>query len=197
VKHLVKRLTYANVMSSIAVFLVLAGATAYAATELGRESVGTKQLQKEAVSLAKIKKAAKNSLKGQTGPAGKAGPAGPTGASGASGKQGPQGPKGDTGEAGTAKAYGLVSGSGAVTLGKVLASANVNHITAGGYCISGLPFTPENAVATLESPALGGETVATGIGVGPSSCPAGTQIRVFTKNAAGTLTDAAYFILIN
>ena len=35
-KPLRKRLTYANVMSSIAVFLVLAGGTAFAATPLGK-----------------------------------------------------------------------------------------------------------------------------------------------------------------
>ena len=35
-KSVRRRLTYANVMSSIAVFLVLAGATAFAATELGK-----------------------------------------------------------------------------------------------------------------------------------------------------------------
>lgn len=40
-----KRLTYANVMSSIAVFLVLGGATALAAG-LAKNSVGTKQLKK-------------------------------------------------------------------------------------------------------------------------------------------------------
>ena len=49
-KSVRKRLTYANVMSSIAVFLVVAGGTAFAATQLGKESVGTKQLKKEAVS---------------------------------------------------------------------------------------------------------------------------------------------------
>lgn len=51
-----KRLTYANVMSSIAVFLVLGGATAFAATELGKNSVGTRELKKNAVTAAKIKK---------------------------------------------------------------------------------------------------------------------------------------------
>lgn len=51
-----KRLTYANVMSSIAVFLVLGGATAVAANQLGKNSVGTAQLKKNAVSTAKLKK---------------------------------------------------------------------------------------------------------------------------------------------
>jgi hypothetical protein len=58
VKQIRKRLTYANVMSSIAMFLVIGGATAFAATELAKNSVGTKQLKKEAVATAKIKKEA-------------------------------------------------------------------------------------------------------------------------------------------
>ena len=40
-KQIRKRLTYANVMSSLAVFLVLGGATAFAATQLAKNSVGT------------------------------------------------------------------------------------------------------------------------------------------------------------
>lgn len=54
-KQIRKRLTYANVMSSIAVFLVLGGATAFAASQLGKNSVGSKQLKKNAVTAAKIK----------------------------------------------------------------------------------------------------------------------------------------------
>jgi hypothetical protein len=56
VKQIRKRLTYANVMSSIAVFLVLGGATALAAGHLGKNSVGTKQLKSNSVTSAKIKK---------------------------------------------------------------------------------------------------------------------------------------------
>jgi hypothetical protein len=48
-------LTYANVMSSIAVFLVLGGA-AFAASQLPKNSVGSKQLKKNAVITSKIKK---------------------------------------------------------------------------------------------------------------------------------------------
>ena len=55
-QKLKQRLTYANVMSSIAVFLVLGGATAVAAGQLGKNSVGTKQLKANAVTSAKIKK---------------------------------------------------------------------------------------------------------------------------------------------
>jgi hypothetical protein len=51
VQQLRKRLTYANVMSSIAVFMVLGGASAIAATK-----IGTKQLKAGAVTTGKIKK---------------------------------------------------------------------------------------------------------------------------------------------
>jgi hypothetical protein len=62
VKKIRKRLTYANVMSSIAVFLVLGGATALAAG-LAKNSVGSKQIKKNAVTAAKIKKNAVTTAK--------------------------------------------------------------------------------------------------------------------------------------
>jgi hypothetical protein len=63
VNQIRKRLTYANVMSSIAVFLVLGGATALAASQLGKNSVGSKQLKKNAVTTAKLKDNAVSSAK--------------------------------------------------------------------------------------------------------------------------------------
>lgn len=65
-KQIRKRLTYANVMSSIAVFLVLGGATALAAG-LAKNSVGSKQLKKNAVTSAKIKNNAVTSAKIKNG----------------------------------------------------------------------------------------------------------------------------------
>ena len=61
-KQIRKRLTYSNVMSSLAVFLVLGGATAFAAG-LAKNSVGSKQLKKNAVTAAKIKKNAVTTVK--------------------------------------------------------------------------------------------------------------------------------------
>lgn len=59
-KQIRKRLTYANVMSSLAVFLVLGGATAFAATKIGANeikanSIKTGKIVKEAVTAGKIK----------------------------------------------------------------------------------------------------------------------------------------------
>ncbi len=65
-KQLRKRLTYSNVMSSIAVFLVLGGATAFAAG-LAKNSVGPKQLKKNAVTSAKIKNNAVTTAKIKNG----------------------------------------------------------------------------------------------------------------------------------
>jgi hypothetical protein len=66
------RLTYANVMSTIAVFLVLGGASAFAAAELGKNSVGPRQLKSKSVTTGKIAnnavngaKVAKHSLTGE------------------------------------------------------------------------------------------------------------------------------------
>jgi hypothetical protein len=61
VKQIRKRLTYANVMSSIAVFLLLGGATAFAASKIGSNqiksnAVTTGKIKKEAVTTSKIKK---------------------------------------------------------------------------------------------------------------------------------------------
>jgi hypothetical protein len=53
-----KHLTYANVMVTILAFVVLGGATAFAASHLGKNSVGSKQLKKNAVVASKIKKEA-------------------------------------------------------------------------------------------------------------------------------------------
>ena len=50
-----KRFSYANVVSSLALFLVLSGGAALAATHLAKNSVGAKQLKKGAVTTVKIK----------------------------------------------------------------------------------------------------------------------------------------------
>ena len=51
-----KRLTYANVVSSIALFVALSGATAFAAAQLAEKSVGERQLRPGAVTSSKLRK---------------------------------------------------------------------------------------------------------------------------------------------
>jgi hypothetical protein len=80
-----QRLTYANVMSTIAVFVVLGG-TGYAATRLARNSVGSPQIRNGAIKNVDISSATKRSLRG------KRGAKGPTGLAGTAGATGPAGP---------------------------------------------------------------------------------------------------------
>jgi hypothetical protein len=72
VKQLRERLTYANVMSSIAVFLVLGGATAFAASKVGSHqlkanSVTTAKLKRNAVTATKIRNNAITTTKVKNG----------------------------------------------------------------------------------------------------------------------------------
>jgi hypothetical protein len=62
-KHLRPRLTYSNVVATLALFIAVTGATAFAASQLGKNSVGSKQLKKNAVTPAKIKKNAVTTAK--------------------------------------------------------------------------------------------------------------------------------------
>jgi hypothetical protein len=98
------KLTYANVMSTIAVFLAIAGGTAFAASEmLPKNSVGSKQIKKAAVTPAKLSRAARVTL---TGPQGAPGAQGPKGDPGMKGEPGIDG---ETGQSATAL-WAVVSG---------------------------------------------------------------------------------------
>ena len=93
-------LSYANVTATVAVFIALGGG-AYAAITLPANSVGKKQIKKNAVVSKKVKD---QSLLRKDFKAGQL-PAGPQGA------PGPQGDKGDPGEP-AVKLYALVRGDG-------------------------------------------------------------------------------------
>lgn len=59
--------SYANVVSTLCLFLLLGGGAAYAASHLGKNSVGSKQLKKNAVTEAKIKNEAVTAAKVRKG----------------------------------------------------------------------------------------------------------------------------------
>jgi hypothetical protein len=94
------RLTYANVMSTIAVFVALGGVS-YAAVKLPNNSVGTKQIKNKAVTAPKLDPRLLSSLAGKVGPQGLLGPQGVQGATGAQGREG-AGRPGNNGQDGTA-----------------------------------------------------------------------------------------------
>lgn len=105
------KLTYANVVASLALLLALAGGTAYAATQmLPKNSVGTRQLKNGAVTKAKIAPGVLGTAAAAPGPAGAQGPAGPVGATGPAGAAGAPG---SSGAPGTIAAGPLPSGQSA------------------------------------------------------------------------------------
>src|SRR4051794_2972219 len=91
------RITYSNVIASLALFIALGGG-AYAALKLPKNSVGTAQLKSNAVISSKVKR---GSLLANDFKAGQL----PQGAQGSQGIQGPKGDKGDTGSVDTSNFY--------------------------------------------------------------------------------------------
>jgi len=76
------KLTYANVIATLALFLALGGGAAFAASQLAKNSVGARQLKRNAVTAAKVKDGsllAKDFKSGQI-PTGERGPQGAPGA---------------------------------------------------------------------------------------------------------------------
>ena len=116
-KSLKGKLTYANVISTLCLFLLLGGG-AYAATQLPKNSVGTKQLKNGAVTKQKIAKAAQTAF---------------------AGKQGLQGPKGDAGPIGPSSILSLTKNSPTnlgVTAATMTDIATLTGIPAGKYLIA-------------------------------------------------------------
>jgi hypothetical protein len=89
------RLTYANVIATLALFLALGGG-AYAALKLPKNSVGSKQIKKNAVTSTKVKNGSLLPRDFKPGLL----PAGPAGDRGPQGLQGEKGAKGDNGDTG-------------------------------------------------------------------------------------------------
>jgi hypothetical protein len=112
------RLTYANVVATLALFVALGGSS-YAAIQLGADSVTSRNIAKgqvkasdigkSAVTSAKVKDASLLATDFQAGqlPAGPAGPTGQPGARGPEGPRGERGPEGAPGLSGLEKVVGI------------------------------------------------------------------------------------------
>lgn len=135
-------LTFANVVSLMALFVALSGG-AYALT-IPKGSVGAKQLKRNAVTRSKIKNGAvtsstvkDNSLLAKDFKLGQL-PAGPRGATGPQGETGPQGSKGDAGPPGTARAYAYVNAGATPSFdaARTKGFAEVSKPATGVYCLT-------------------------------------------------------------
>ena len=204
-KRLSAKLTYANVISTLCLILLVGGGTAYAATKmLPKNSVGRKQIKKGAVTPAKLSKAAKSKLTGATGPKGHTGATGPAGPQGL---RGLEGVKGHEGPAGTALAYALIDSTGNVVGAgsKGITQSMISFSTAGTYCFTSVPPGTKSIVAVADSQFLGNEEADrfTNVSYVPTStdpewdgCSAETDpIRVTTWDLSqGELVNSAFMI---
>ncbi len=127
------RLTYANAIASLALFVALGG-TGYAATQLAPDSVGTTQLRAGAVTGAKIAAKTRKALKGTRGPAGAAGPRGAVGPAGAAGAAGANGAPGVDGVNGV---DGAVSSKTGYVDGPLSVPASTSNFQTVGTAVPG------------------------------------------------------------
>lgn len=202
-----KRLSFANVISMVALFVALGG-TGYAASTLAKNSVGSKQIKSNAVTSSKVKNGSLLSKDFKSGQLPK-GATGATGATGPAGAAGAAGPKGADGANGTSAGYARVGATGVLDPGtppqnKNVEQANVQHAAAGTYCFGGLPFTPTSAVATTDSAGavttsnqIAGVAVQRGVNLG--TCDADhQQVRVtmlqVNDTVAPALVDHGFYI---
>jgi hypothetical protein len=141
-KHLRPKLTYANVVSTVCLFLLLAGGTAFAAAEiLPKGSVGTKQLKNGAVTGKKVKPGSltASDFAPKQLPEGARGPAGAKGATGAAGEKGAEGPRGASSSSAGLEIERVSATSGASTIEtkEVVAVCPSGKVIGGGYVTNG------------------------------------------------------------
>jgi hypothetical protein len=191
-----RRPRHGTVAAYAALFVALGGTSFAASSALPSNSVGTAQLKSSAVTGAKVKNGSLTASDFKKGSL----PAGKTGATGPAGPAGPAGPQGAAGPSGAGEiAVAAINQSGAIdsiSSGSISA-ANVLHQVAGGYCITGLPTTPKNIIATPYSGFNGPIDVSAVIGV-YGSCPLGTQASITViSETTGAAVNNGFFVQIS
>jgi hypothetical protein len=189
------RLSYANVMATLAVFLGLAGG-AYALSGVPDRGglfhgcvsnrTGLLRVVAKAPSCHKAKGRGRHRDPGelpvswnQTGPRGLQGTAGTPGA------------PGTPGTPGAALGWAHVLPDGTVDSGHNVSTGNVTHPFTFGYCFTGLGFVPHAAVASLDAinfAAASHDAAQVKIGdvFSPGQCPTGVQVEVHELIASST-----------
>lgn len=194
------KLSYANVMATIAVFVALGGSS-YAAVQLANNSVRSKHVKDRSLLKRDFKR-------GQlpAGPKGDQGAQGIQGSQGVQGVQGIQGEQGTAGAPGSAKGYAFVSASGVLDPAR---RKGVNSVTrpdlgaAGSgddnvFCFD-LTFDPVVAVASAFSNNAGiisaadlGQTSSTAL----ANCGAPTNdVVIETYGSGGAEVPVGFFVI--
>jgi hypothetical protein len=202
------RLSYANVMATLGVFIALGG-TSYAITQLPKNSVGARQLKINAVTKAKIRKNAITtskvkdaSLLAKDFKAGEL-PAGAKGDPGVPGRDGTTGTTGTPGAPGTARAYGLVSHDGTLRAQRSRGVQSV-LLTAGStpvFCITldeSIDSSQTSAIVTPDS--ADSQTTARDFAYVQSTpdirCPDGSDLQVVTSSTTQAFVPKGFFFVV-
>jgi hypothetical protein len=213
VKRIRKRLTYANVMSSIAVFLVLGGASAYAVKKVGSNeiqgnSITTGKIKKEAVVRGKIKKAAIDSsrLAESAVTTSKIANSAVTTAkiaddavTGDKVKEStlsevPKAALAVSAESAQPAAFGQINTPGTIEEANSKNLVKAEKVGEGEYCVTA-NFTPRGGQVTTIFGGTGGTTAQLNLGTGTCPSPA-VQVLTWSGGAAPAKSGLPFFIVL-
>ena len=186
--RITRRLTYANVMATAALFVALGGSAFAAAKITGKD------IKDGTITGADIKNGSLLRADFKSGQL----PRGAQGAAGASGPSGPVGATGATGAAGTAVAFAHISLNGTVDSAHSVnfATASVSHPSPGRYCVSGLNFTPQAAGVNVGATGTG-FAARVNVGAVALGCPAGTQVEIVVADVNNVFADSDLWVVLN
>ena len=177
IRRLADRLTYANVVATLALFIALGGSS-YAAVQLSRNSVGAQHIKAGAVRSSEVKnrslQLADLSPRARSALAGKAGPAGPAGPAGAP----------------AAKYFAAVAANGSIVRGNANSGGSVEGV---GTFVVGFPERVSSCVYT----ATVGTTDGTALGAGRATVrELDGRVGVQTFDPAGSPADLPFHLIV-
>jgi hypothetical protein len=210
-RQIKSRLTYANLVSTLALFLVLGGAGAYAAKK-NTKKIGTTQIKASAITEAKLKNGAVSNLKLQDSSVSNSKlqdgsvsnsklqddsvSTSKLQGDSVTGEKVSEATLGEVPSAASANpvAFAKVGSNGVVdaSSSKALTSANVTHPGTGTYCVTVPSFAPRGGQVTTQSGGAGGSTAQISTG-GAAGCPA-AAVGVLTWSAAGVAVDVGFYV---
>jgi hypothetical protein len=200
VKYLRGRLTYANVMATLAVFLVLGGATAFAATKIGANelkanSVLTGKIKKEAVTTSKIKNEAVTGAKANESTFGTV----PAATNATNATNAINANHALVADVGSPRAYARVlNNTGGLgvdeALSKGIADSSLTFVGGSVYCFE-LGFSPKSVQTTVDWFGGGANTFAQANIGRYIGCPEGSDASVrTTDNGGGGIGNINFYV---